>query len=199
MSETDLSGPAVFWNDLDRYLDDPMFRDAYVEELLRIQTFDEQARANDDQPLPAAVLEQRLERAESSPSGAILMGYDEAQALLEEIQRLQANQAHWFERYQPLEVERSLGFNLGGVTLRTQITVNGRRLSMYAQADEYAWVEHGPEFQEYLKTELRRRLIEEIVANLEPQVTVERYRQWNGGLATLNPFVTLPARSGLGP
>lgn len=193
MGELEQSGPAAFWNDLGRYLDDPMFRDAYVEELLRIQAFDEQEQADSDQPAPAAVLERRLERAESSPSGAVLMDCDEAQVLLEEIRRLEANQAHWFERYRPIEVEESLGFNLGGVTLRTQITVNGRRLSMYAQADAFAWDTHGPEFHEYLKMELRRRLIEAIVENLEPQVTVERYPVWNGGWGAPNPFVALPA------
>lgn len=126
------------------------------------------------QPTPIAALMQRLERAAGNERGLFMLRSDEAQAMLGEIRKLRANQHHRLEMY-VTDLTRSLSFSVrGGVLLRSQITVNGRRLTMQAEADAYAWDSYGPDFHEHLKAELRRRLIEEIVTELDPEVNVER-------------------------
>lgn len=72
--------------------------------------------------------------------------------------------------------------SFGKVALRAQLVVNGRRLQATAMADEFAWEMYPPEAHAHLKADVRRRLVEGIVAELDPPVVVQRaprrVREW---------------------
>lgn len=66
----------------------------------------------------------------------------------------------------------------GQVVLRTQVIVNGRRAEASAMVDEFYWGHYGQDFYDHMKADLRRKLVDAIVAELDPPVSVQRQPKW---------------------
>lgn len=74
----------------------------------------------------------------------------------------------------------------GQLALRAQMVVNGRRYQVRVAVDEFYWEHYGQDFHEHMKADLRRKLVDGIVAELDPQVSVQRkpkrLRKWEADL-----------------
>lgn len=157
------------------------------------------------QPSTIAALEQRLERAAANPKGLLIMRPDEAQQMLNEIRHLRDNRAHRIEDY-ATDITRSWTSYSGKVVLRSRAVVNERPKQVQTEVDEFVWGMQGRGFHEQVMAELRHRLVEKIVEEMDPAVRIERYPMDSYAPPGLraqamrqpNPFVTLPAGSGLG-
>jgi hypothetical protein len=66
----------------------------------------------------------------------------------------------------------------GQVVLRSQMVVNGRRCQVQAGVDEAYWEHYGDGIHKHMKADVRRRLVEGIVEDLDPQVSVQRQPKW---------------------
>ena len=66
----------------------------------------------------------------------------------------------------------------GQLVLRTQMVVNGRRCQIQAAVDEFYWGHYGQDFHDHMKADLRRKLADAIVAELDPPVSVQRKPKW---------------------
>lgn len=66
----------------------------------------------------------------------------------------------------------------GQLVMRTQVVVNGRRYQIQAVVDELYWEHYGSDYWEHLKADLRRKLVDGIVAELNPPVSVQRKPKW---------------------
>lgn len=59
------------------------------------------------------------------------------------------------------------------VNLHARITVRDKTVQAYWSIPLWQWEQGGEEFQAYAKQDVRRRLAEEIVRQLDPEVVVE--------------------------